>query len=530
LTPEDRAAPASGSRALSIAFFVLIGLHVLPIWVFRTFPSQDGPEHIANARLLLLYGAPGSTRIRQFYEFNEVVNPTWFGSLVLAGLLEVLRNAALTEKLVLTGYLVLLPLAARRALAALGEGGEASAFLVFPLLCTYTYHMGFFTFSYSLAVFFFFLAFWARHWPDFSAGQTIALTALATLLFCCHVVTFALAALTVAAASLARSASQPGRPPFRSWRPMLAFLPGALWTALLIPRQSRFALTLRPDWDLRALLEGPSSLVSYRADELPVFQALAALVLAVAAAAAWSRIRGRRQSPREGFLAVWALFLLAAWKAPTHVGLIWLVPERMALFVFFGAMLWLAAGPLPRAAAIVCVAGSCVLSLWLLALHVRTYRAFEGLLDEYGAATRLVSDDSVLLPLTFAPQGSVPEGPAESERVQPMRHAAARIGWSRPIVELANYQARLPVFPLRFRRPLDPYEQIGPIEALPVRLDFATYPARTGATIDFVLVWGLSQHLLAQSGDAQAILDQIDAGFVPVHRSEHLTVYRRRSP
>lgn len=41
------------------AFHVLLFLSILPIWMAAYFPSQDGPEHLHNAFVLLHLNTPG---------------------------------------------------------------------------------------------------------------------------------------------------------------------------------------------------------------------------------------------------------------------------------------------------------------------------------------------------------------------------------------------------------------------------------------------------------------------------------------
>ena len=44
-----------GHRHKRILIFVLLVLHVLPLWIFTYFPSQDGPAHIYNAYVLKVF-------------------------------------------------------------------------------------------------------------------------------------------------------------------------------------------------------------------------------------------------------------------------------------------------------------------------------------------------------------------------------------------------------------------------------------------------------------------------------------------
>jgi hypothetical protein len=38
-----------------LLFLALLALHVVPLWLFPFFPSQDGPSHLENAIILRNY-------------------------------------------------------------------------------------------------------------------------------------------------------------------------------------------------------------------------------------------------------------------------------------------------------------------------------------------------------------------------------------------------------------------------------------------------------------------------------------------
>jgi len=41
------------SNKWTIAFLFLVLIYILPIWIFKYFPSQDGPAHIYNSFILI---------------------------------------------------------------------------------------------------------------------------------------------------------------------------------------------------------------------------------------------------------------------------------------------------------------------------------------------------------------------------------------------------------------------------------------------------------------------------------------------
>src|SRR5438105_1147816 len=66
----------------NLLFVVLLVLHLIPIWGFTYFPSQDGPAHLNNATVLRDYYRPDGAIFREYYILNQHLEPTWLGHLV----------------------------------------------------------------------------------------------------------------------------------------------------------------------------------------------------------------------------------------------------------------------------------------------------------------------------------------------------------------------------------------------------------------------------------------------------------------
>src|SRR5436309_3810282 len=93
----------------NLLLVALIALHLIPIWAFTYFPSQDGPAHLENANIIREYDHPARTAFRAYYVLNETLTPNWFGHLVLAGLMSFMP-ILVAEKVFLSGYVLLLPI------------------------------------------------------------------------------------------------------------------------------------------------------------------------------------------------------------------------------------------------------------------------------------------------------------------------------------------------------------------------------------------------------------------------------------
>src|SRR6185436_9776577 len=193
-----------------LAFFAVLASTVALVWIFPVFPTQDGPAHLENARLLvdLLRGNAEVTRLFSFDRFS----PNWVSHLVLAPLLFVVP-AAVAEKIVLTIATVLVPLGFRKAIRALG-GPPALALLGLPFAHSFLLTMGFLNFCAAVGVALFVVARWSR--PD---SGTVGRASGLTLTYPLHPVAFVYGAAMLVAMARVRG---------RAWgRPTaLAILPG----------------------------------------------------------------------------------------------------------------------------------------------------------------------------------------------------------------------------------------------------------------------------------------------------------------
>ncbi|MES1211452.1 MAG: hypothetical protein ABUL63_03860, partial [Acidobacteriota bacterium] len=127
----------------------LIVLHLLPVWMLPVPPTQDGPAHLSMANALRQIDTPDGLYLREYLQHNREAVPDWFVFFLLA---DVLRPFALpiAEKILLSVYLILLPVSARQALRAVRPGSGFLAFLIFPFSYSYLLNMGFYNFCFSL--------------------------------------------------------------------------------------------------------------------------------------------------------------------------------------------------------------------------------------------------------------------------------------------------------------------------------------------------------------------------------------------
>jgi hypothetical protein len=495
------------ARLPDAIFVGLLVLGVLPAWLVPHVPTQDGANHVESVMGLLRL--PGSALLQRYYVPNYGLQPNWLTQMLFAALVRAV-SPRVAEKLVLTGYLLLLPLAFRLALPRTARGRWA-ALGIFPFVHSYPFHMGFWNFGYSLVLYFAALGTWYRARGRLGWRRGAAFSAIILVLFVAHSVSTCalLAALTTILAwrcglGLVRARGRPRRRDvvLRGWlRRALATYGWALPTLALLAaffaRQPE-PLAYRPSLlDYAKHFASLYALVSF--DRRELFLTFPVALVVVGAVALVLRARAaRRLRPVDGWLAAAAVATALYFGTPDAVADGAQLNDRLALYPFFAALLWLGWTDVPlarlRAAALALTA----LFVAATALRVAKYEQLEGYLAEYESAAPHVAEGSTILPVTISPFGPRRGGTLDgkkmlSYRVQPFRHVTGYIATDRHGIDLDNSQAKTKHTPLRWRPELNPFTAMETrpfgMESEAPCIELWTYPA-LGGRIDYVLLWG----------------------------------------
>ena len=183
-------------------FVVLLILHILPLWIFAYFPSQDGASHIYNGLMLKEYGKHENYQLRDAWELNITVFPNWLSHILLAAFLYVFPPV-ISEKILLTIAIGMVPIAFLYFLNAVhrGEKGQyVYAWLGFPFTYNYLLYMGFYNFQLSISFFFFSFGFWWKHKDNMQVKQLACLYVLLLLTYLSHIASYGLVVLGISVA------------------------------------------------------------------------------------------------------------------------------------------------------------------------------------------------------------------------------------------------------------------------------------------------------------------------------------------
>jgi hypothetical protein len=465
MTPEAR------RRAVAILYGVVALLHLLPIWRVQYVPTVDGPSHLYNAVVL----AEWTPEMARIYFVDARPHPNWLTHLLLVAGLKVLPPVA-AEKAVVS-LIVLLFLAGCWSLAgAVNRDSRLYAFLAMPLAWHLLFQVGFYNYSLGVALVPLALASWWRRRERASWGHVTRVAVWLVVLYFAHVFAAAAAIGLIAVAWIVSLALRGWR---EQWRLGVAFVPAALlmlwfflqpkppggtWTwdgALLWMPILKTALLLT--FDLRQLTWGTILAIA--------FAVLILLTFAIENID-WQH-RRLVFGERDLFLLLAVLGIGAYLAAPLSVEEGLLLKARVLIFPYLVILPWLT----PRLArlplAVVFALAVAANVFFIRDAWKRNDKVIAAAVEPLRAASR----HRTIVPLIFdrsSPHSTLPL----------LGHAMSHGAAERQLVDLGNYEAGLPYFPVQFRPNLE-RPQIIDLEAAPGDYD----PARWAELVHHVYTW-----------------------------------------
>ncbi len=508
----------------ALLFWSLVILHLAPVLIFPFIPTQDGPGHQAVASILRQYDQPQAGLLREYYRPNGEALPNRFIFFLMD---EVLKSIPVptAETVLLAAYVLLLPLSMRYALKAINPGASFLSLLSFPFLFNFMFQMGFFNFCFSLAAFFFTVGYWLKHQEEMTPLRTVWLAVLVLWVYFCHPVTLVVTVtilLTLAGwrVFLDLRAGQRSLASFRRWllAPALACLPVLALMASFVGARVDAPVTMLPLWVKLKHLAGLYSLASVSRWTILLAAVLALLFYAVALLCLRTRSR-RPLTAGDGLLLATAVLLVAYFTAPSELAGGGFINHRLNLFPFLVLVLWFGTFEYPRAWKSWIQIVSVGISFAFLSVFIWKWAEIDDGLSRILAAGNRIEPDHTLLFLSYAHHG---KGDHPAFRTRPFVHAGGYLAARKRLVDLSLYQANEDYFPIYYTPQLNPYTRMSTVplgvETEPPRVDLLRYMESTGATVDYVLIWGLRDEQRSDPA-VRKTLGQLAAAYEPVETS-----------
>ena len=534
----------------NLLFISLLLVFLTPVWAFQYFPSQDGPAHVYNSSLILSFYDPAYDIFSEYLEINPNIDPTWFGHLILAGLM-ILFPVLIAEKILISIYVILLLLGARYALGAIKPESRFLSILFFPLVYNYLLHMGFYAFSLSLAVGLFVLGYWLKNYDNLTLKKIIILWFLTILLYFNHVVSLGMVCIIIGCVLFGRIVFDIAENAIHKekffkmsryivsqkvMKTIYAFFPSVMMAAFFILSRDTIS---NPGANISSRLYNlihMMPVVSFSAKEVWVTSLFMLFLIVISAHVLFFKIEHKKIDCRD-FLLLSSFVCLAFYLIVPEPVLVsqngmsggLFMDMRVSYYIYFTLILWIGVQPhskvLKHSIQLIAV----VTSIGLIFLNVSAYKKINLYLDEYLSAASLIEPNTTLLSLDSC--GGV-WNVSYRDRIKPFLHASNYIAAERKVMALRNYEATMGYFPFVFRLDKNPYSHIGALECYssPPPANFLDYPDRTGGQIDYVTMW-LGKKVQQNHENILSIYRQLEEGYDLIYESPKglLELYRRKS-
>jgi len=470
-------------RKFWITFFII--LYLLPIWLFKYFPTQDGPAHLYNAQILRNYA--NTFFFRQYFDLRLTLFPNWLSYLVELGLLY-LFPALVTEKIFLSLYVILFPLGFFYFLDALQPGRNLVGFLSFLFIYNYLFLLGFYNFALTVPLFLILLGYWWKDKEQLGWKQVIICNLLLVLIFFGHLVSYVLAAGSLGLLAVIY---------FRKRvRPILVTFASVLPSTLLFLNYyigSGVSGVIQPEWDVLRIvalllrLFELKILVSYTDLQQWIAGGAALVMLFLFEYTIWRDLRETRSKDqkypnvRKYFLALLLVLLVLYVVMPTSIGPGGWLNDRLVLLTLVLLLALLRTGEGQRWTWLGGVIGGLlILNVVYLGFEIRALNLG---LEEYVSGISQVKSHKIILPLFF-------DGYGESHNIGIFVNASNYYALDKENINLGNYEVQYDYFPVTLKRefqpPINYADWVQILFWQPEAIDLCGYASH----VDYVLTWG----------------------------------------
>ncbi len=510
-------------------FVVLLVLHILPIWIFAYFPSQDGVSHVYNGLVLKEYAKHENYKMRDAWELNITVFPNWLSHISLAALLYIFPPV-IAEKVFLTIAIGMVPFAFLYFLSAVHKGQNEKfvyAWLGFPFALNYLLYMGFYNFQLSISFFFFSFGFWWKHKDDIQVKHLIGLYVLLLLTYLSHIASYGLVMLGISIAGGCLSGAPAIAEAWRarsegfiamcqkfvvSLKPLFRFFLYMVPMYFVLIEYYLQSIKRHPQGNHRGMewiwdyFLGVKSIVYFTDWHVPVNRfLLAVLAIAIVISIGYRIYRKEWVKQTDVFLLIAFLFTYMFIRAPWSYGPGGWINDRIHLYILLMVAAWLIPnmGKLPRYVITACLI---LFSLVHCGRTAYDHGRISPEIAELLSGTHLIEPHTNFRHRSTGWHKSVAqfehynsgskkwELKNQVKYVTPFVHSTAFYGvYAKDVGHLENYEAAYYYFPVNRKN--------------------------ASATIDYFVAW--------YPPDTEAFRRET-ANYEIIHETEHLQIYRKK--
>lgn len=170
-------------------FFLVTGIHLIPLLIHQVFFTIDGSAHLYNANIIfhLLFS---ENIFHLAFRINPELVPNWSGHIILF-CLNFVFNPLISEKLLQILLVAGVPLSFRFAIEKLNSSSILWSYMIFPFAYSFVFINGFYNYCLSIIFFFVSIGLIASFFRQaFSLTKFISIWVLFMLTYLSHSFTF----------------------------------------------------------------------------------------------------------------------------------------------------------------------------------------------------------------------------------------------------------------------------------------------------------------------------------------------------
>jgi len=494
---------------------VLVLALLWPVWRYRYLPTQDGPAHLANARILHALLTRADSPFHKFFRIDPTPFPNWAGHVGMALALCCLPPL-LVEKLFVSGYILFFAFSLLYFHDAVRPSSDRHCMLLgFPFICSHAFYMGFYNYMLSIPLALFIVGFAWRHAPQACTRHAVILAVLCLVLYFCHAVSLCIALLVLGLIALLRLPRRAAQ----LFGFALALAPCSalfLWYWLLAPHGQQESVR----WEYFRLwryLSVLGVLHGYSEWHVTAGRWLFRLFVFLLCATFLQRFLRVRRGTERAFqppdvflvatLAALGLYFFAP-DQPSSVGR-WLT-LRLSHWPFLLILPWLSTDYRRPAARLLAVAAAGFTLVYAVG-NIKAYGPLNALIREELGDLSVIEADRTVLPMVCR-EGNLS---MFAPHISPLRHIGSYYTIERNAVMLDDYEAHTGYFPIVFKPAMDPVVFMPLYRRHDDAVQFLDYPW----PIDYIAVRG--------RGMRPHIELALHERYERVFANEHVQLFRR---
>jgi hypothetical protein len=494
-----------------VAYGFLTLVYILPIWIFTYFPSQDGPSHLYNAFILSHYNDPNYT-FKQFYDIRNALIPNWTSHALLVLFMR-FATPLTAEKLLLTGYIILMATALLYLATAVQKDAKPLAFLGFPFIYNGLFVMGFYNYAMGIGLMLISIGYWWRNVQDIGYKTILVLGILMLLLYFTHPLALFLAMFSILMITLLNLANRS----ITMKQALLSLTPLIIPTILLLCHMEGgpwqwgdwpFNRLLTFFWENGSLVyHSPHQMIPARILTM-TFSALILYSFMKEHAFQKGFWFNPKRRPKDFFFFLSLAFLIFYFIFPDRMSGGAVIKGRLSYLPYLIIIPWISWN-MPKLAKNLVGAMLMVLAVAYVGQASVYHNRLSSELETYMSGGKVIEPNSVILPLCFDAVGS-------GHIIGAFQHSVGYYGCLTGGIDLGNYEAGTGHFPTVFKigvqRP-----DIAAMERNPGRFDFARWVRQ----IDYVVTWALPE-----PSETASRLNRL---YEPVRHNGKLKIFRRKA-